>query len=121
MIKQLIQVEGSKVLLMGLTFKENCPDIRNTKIVDIVRELKEYNIQVDITDPWCSSQEVKSNYDLTLVEDPENGNYDAIVIAVAHTEFKELGPENIRKLGKENHVLYDLKYILPKDTVDIRF
>jgi len=120
MLKKRIQVEESKVLIMGLTFKENCPDIRNTKIVDIVSELKEYNIDVDITDPWCSSDEVKSVYGLPLVEKPKIGSYDAIIVAVAHDQFKELGPEKIRKLGKENHVLYDLKYVLPKHSVDLR-
>jgi len=119
MLKNKIQVEGANVLVMGLTFKENCPDLRNTKIVDIVSELKEYNINVDITDPWCSSKESEQEYDLSLVEAKSN-HYDAIILAVAHNEFKNLGVENIRKLGKENHVIYDLKYLLPKDGVDMR-
>ena len=120
MLKKRIQVEGSRVLVMGLTFKENCPDIRNTKIVDIVSELKQYNMNVDVTDPWCSSDEAKREYGLSLIEEPKNGNYDAVIIAVAHNQFKELGSGKIRKLGKENHVLYDLKYILPKHSVDMR-
>lgn len=120
MLKKHIQVDGSNVLIMGLTFKENCPDIRNTKIVDIISELKEYNINVDVTDPWCSSDEVEHEYGLSLIENPEKNNYDAIIVAVAHTKFRELGAEKIRELGKENHVVYDLKYILPKASVDIR-
>ena len=120
MLKKRIQVEGSNVLIMGLTFKENCPDIRNTKIVDIISELKEYNINVDITDPWCSAEEVEHEYGLSLIEKLAQDNYDAIIIGVAHSQFKELGAENIRKLGKKNHVLYDLKYVLPKNSVDMR-
>ena len=119
MLKKRIQVDNSNVLVMGLTFKENCPDLRNTKVVDVISELKEYNINVDITDPWCSNDEAQKEYGLTLSK-PQNNTYDAIVIAVAHDEFKQLGVERIRKLGKENHVLFDLKYLLPKDAVDMR-
>ena len=120
MLNKRIQVNGAKVLVLGLTFKENCPDIRNTKIVDIISELKGYNINVDITDPWCSAEEVEHEYGLSLIEEPAQDNYDAIIIAVAHSQFKELGAENIRKLGKKNHVLYDLKYVLPKNSADMR-
>ena len=120
MLKKRIQVEGANVLVMGLTFKENCPDLRNTKVVDIVQELQEYNITADITDPWCSNEEAKHEYGLSISKAPEQGKYDAVILAVAHNEFRELGIENIRKLGKENHVLYDLKYLLPKDEVDMR-
>lgn len=119
MLKNKIQVEGANVLVMGLTFKENCPDIRNTKVIDIVSELKEYNINVEITDPWCSSVASESEYGLTLIE-PTTDHYDAIILAVAHNEFKDLGVENIRKLGKVAHVLYDLKYLFPKESVDMR-
>jgi UDP-N-acetyl-D-galactosamine dehydrogenase len=120
MLHKRIQVEGANVLIMGLTFKENCPDLRNTKIVDIVSELKEYNINVDITDPWCSSEQAEHEYNLTLTEKPDADKYDAIILAVAHNEFKLMGVEEIRKLGKSAHVLYDLKYILPKESVDMR-
>jgi len=119
MLKKRIQVEGANVLIMGLTFKENCPDLRNTKVIDIVSELNEYNINVDITDPWCSKDEAQHEYGLTLIH-PEKNKYDAVILAVAHDEFKELGAENIRKLGKNNHVLYDLKYLLSKNEVDMR-
>jgi UDP-N-acetyl-D-galactosamine dehydrogenase len=120
MLNKSIQVNGAKVLVLGLTFKENCPDIRNTKVVDIVSELKEYNIDVDISDPWCSAEEVKHEYGLSLIDNPKEDYYDAIIIAVSHTQFKELGVTKIRNLGKKNHVLYDLKYSLPKNSVDIR-
>jgi len=120
MLHKRIEVEGANVLIMGLTFKENCPDLRNTKIVDIVSELKEYNINVDITDPWCSSEQAEHEYNLTLTEKPDADKYDAIILAVAHNEFKLMGVEEIRKLGKSAHVLYDLKYILPKESVDMR-
>ena len=120
MLHKRIQVEGANVLIMGLTFKENCPDLRNTKIVDIVSELKEYNINVDITDPWCSSEQAAHEYNLSLVEKPKTDHYDAIILAVAHNQFKLMGVDEIRKLGKAQHVLYDLKYILPKESVDMR-
>ena len=120
MLHKRIQVEGANVLIMGLTFKENCPDLRNTKIVDIVSELKEYNINVDITDPWCSTEEAEHEYNLSLTEQPNTDHYDAIILAVSHNEFKAMGVDNIRALGKSNHVLYDLKYVLPKESVDMR-
>ncbi|CAH9062497.1 UDP-N-acetyl-D-glucosamine 6-dehydrogenase [Pseudoalteromonas haloplanktis] len=120
MLKKRIHVEGANVLVMGLTFKENCPDLRNTKIVDIVSELKEYNINVDITDPWCSNEEAKHEYGLSLVENVQDNHYDAIILAVGHNQFKDLGAEKIRSYGKQEHVLYDLKYLLDKSNVDMR-
>ena len=120
MLKKRIQVEGSNVLIMGLTFKENCPDIRNTKVVDIIGELKEYNINVDVTDPWCCNEDAERDYGITLVDEPKKGSYDAIIVAVAHSHFKELGAKKIRELGVQKHVIYDLKYILPKHAVDMR-
>lgn len=120
MLKKCIQVEGARVLVMGLTFKENCPDLRNTKVIDIIKELKEYNIEPDVVDPWCSNEESKHEYGIELTKSPAEGTYDAIILAVSHDEFKRMGAENIRKLGKGIHVLYDLKYVLPKDQVDMR-
>ncbi|WP_351123791.1 Vi polysaccharide biosynthesis UDP-N-acetylglucosamine C-6 dehydrogenase TviB [Shewanella sp. T24-MNA-CIBAN-0130] len=120
MLKKRIQVEGANVLVMGLTFKENCPDLRNTKVVDIVSELKEYNINVDIVDPWCSNDEAQHEYGLSLTAEYKANNYDAIVLAVGHNQFNVMGAEQIRALGKSKHVLYDLKYILPKQDVDMR-
>ncbi|MEZ9937407.1 Vi polysaccharide biosynthesis UDP-N-acetylglucosamine C-6 dehydrogenase TviB [Vibrio breoganii] len=119
MLKQRIHVEGANVLVMGLTFKENCPDLRNTKVVDIVSELKEYNINVDIVDPWCSNEEAQHEYGLSLTQ-PKSNHYDAIIMAVGHNEFKAMGVSEIRALGKEAHVLYDLKYVLDKSDVDMR-
>ncbi|AJE35672.1 MULTISPECIES: Vi polysaccharide biosynthesis UDP-N-acetylglucosamine C-6 dehydrogenase TviB [Aeromonas] len=120
MLKNRIQVEGANVLVMGLTFKENCPDLRNTKVVDIISELKEYNINVDIVDPWCSNAEAQYEYGLSLCEQPKANHYDAIIMAVAHNEFREMGAQAIRALGKASHVLYDLKYLLDKHNVDMR-
>jgi UDP-N-acetyl-D-galactosamine dehydrogenase len=105
---------------MGLAFKENCPDIRNTRIVDIVHELAEYNIAVDICDPWVDDQEARHEYKIGLTDAPAPGTYDAIVLAVAHDEFRAMGAEKIRALGKPEHVLYDLKYLLERDQSDIR-
>jgi UDP-N-acetyl-D-galactosamine dehydrogenase len=120
MLKKRIHVDGSKVLVMGLTFKENCPDLRNTKVVDIVSELKEYNINVDIVDPWCSSKESEHEYGLSLTENVKENHYDAVILAVGHNEFKALGAQAIHAYGKENHVLYDLKYVLARNDVDMR-
>ncbi|NOH55547.1 Vi polysaccharide biosynthesis UDP-N-acetylglucosamine C-6 dehydrogenase TviB [Vibrio coralliilyticus] len=119
MLKKRIHVEGANVLVMGLTFKENCPDLRNTKVVDIVLELQDYNVNVDITDPWCLSEDAYREYGLSLTQ-PKPEYYDAIIIAVGHNEFKAMGQEAIRSLGKKNHVLYDLKYVLDKSDVDMR-
>ena len=120
MLTKRIHVEGANVLVMGLTFKENCPDLRNTKVIDIVSELKEYNINVDIIDPWCSSEEAEQEYGLPLIEQAKNDFYDAIILAVGHNEFKALGADSIRAFGKKEHVLYDLKYVLDKKSVDMR-
>ena len=120
MINKKIEISGSKVLVMGLTFKENCPDIRNTKVIDIVDELKAYEIDVDIIDPWCNPVEALNDYGLVVSKVVEVGVYDAVLMAVAHDDFKQLGSKAIRKLGRSKHILYDLKYVLPKDDVDIR-
>lgn len=101
MMKKRIHVEGANVLVMGLTFKENCPDLRNTKVVDIVAELKEYNINVDIVDPWCSNVEAQHEYGLTLSVEPQQGDYDAIIMAVSHNEFKEMGVEKSAHLASQ--------------------
>jgi len=120
MLRKRIQVDGANVLVMGLTFKENCPDLRNTKVVDVVSELKEYNINVDIVDPWCANEEAEHEYGLSLVQEPAKDKYDAVILAVSHDEFKALGAAKIREFAKEKHVIYDLKYVLPKDEVDMR-
>ncbi len=120
MIKKRIQVEGAKVLILGLSFKENCPDVRNTKIIDIVHELEEYNIEVDVYDPWVDAVEAEREYNVTPVSKPAKNSYDGIILAVAHNQFVEMGIEQIRSLGKSSHVLYDLKYVFAKEDTDIR-
>ena len=120
MTQKRIQVDGSRILIMGLSFKENCPDLRNTRVVDIGQELKDYNCQVDFFDPWVSPEEAKEEYGIDLLEAPEPGAYDAIVLAVAHREFREMGAPAIRNLGKDTVVLYDLKYILQPEESDLR-
>lgn len=120
MAKRRIHIDGAKVLVMGLTFKENCPDIRNTKIIDIITDLKEYGVDVDVYDPWVDAEEAKQEYAIQPVLEPEKGVYDAVILAVAHQEFTELGASGIRQFGKNEHVLFDLKYILDKDESDLR-
>ncbi|AFN35438.1 Vi polysaccharide biosynthesis UDP-N-acetylglucosamine C-6 dehydrogenase TviB [Taylorella equigenitalis] len=120
MTKKNIKVVGSHVLVMGLTFKENCTDIRNTRIVDIVKELGDYNIVVDVYDPWVDPEEAMQEYGIKTVDSVSDGQYDGIILAVGHKEFREMGVDKIRALGKENHVLYDLKYVLDKEDSDIR-
>ncbi len=120
MLKRRIQVDGARVLVMGLTFKENCPDLRNTRVVDIVSELVEYGVQVDIHDPWVAPTDAVQEYGLALTEQPEPTTYDGIVLAVAHDEFRGMGIERMRALGKQDHVLYDLKYIFASGDSDIR-
>lgn len=123
MITKRIQVEGAKVLILGLSFKENCPDVRNTKVIDIVHELKEYNIDVDVYDPWVDIDEAQQEYGISPINDSaslENNSYDGIILAVAHNQFVEMGVEQIRALGKSNHVLYDLKYLFDSSLSDIR-
>jgi UDP-N-acetyl-D-galactosamine dehydrogenase len=120
MTKRRIQVQGAKVLVMGLTFKENCPDLRNTRVVDIVAELKEFDCCVDVYDPWVSAEEANHEYLINPIPTPKSNFYDAVIIAVAHQEFKDIGAKNIRALGKEGCVLYDLKYILGRNDSDLR-
>jgi len=113
-------IAGAKVLVMGLTFKENCPDLRNTRVVDMVAELKAYNCEVDVYDPWVSAKEAEHEYSITPIMQPKANHYDAIILAVAHNQFKEMGAQAIRALGVPNAVLYDLKYLLTADESDLR-
>jgi UDP-N-acetyl-D-glucosamine/UDP-N-acetyl-D-galactosamine dehydrogenase len=105
---------------MGLTFKENCPDIRNTRVVDLIEEFSSYHATVDVYDPWINREEAKLEYDIRPVETLPQGYYDAIIIAVGHDQFRTMGPENIRRLGKPSHVLFDVKYMFPAAQVDAR-
>lgn len=120
MIKKRIQIEGAKVLVLGLSFKENCPDVRNTKVIDIVHELQKYNVEIDVYDPWIDANEAKREYSITPISQPLSKQYDGIIIAVAHEQFIKMGIEKIRALGKDNHVIYDLKYLFTKEDTDIR-
>lgn len=120
MIKSCIPIEGARVLVMGLTFKENCPDLRNTRVVDIVSELQGYNCTVDVYDPWITEDAASHEYGITPLTRLKPGTYDGVVLAVAHHQFKAMGVEAIRVLGKKNHVLYDLKYMFPADETDLR-
>ncbi len=120
MTKRRIHVQGARVLVMGLTFKENCPDLRNTRVVDIVKELAEYDVQADVYDPWVSVEEAQHEYGITPVNYPEEGAYDAIIIAVAHDQFKTMGAPTLHAFGKAQHVLFDLKYVLPVEASDLR-
>jgi UDP-N-acetyl-D-galactosamine dehydrogenase len=118
--REKIQVKDSKVLVMGLAFKENCPDLRNTKVIDVIKGLIDYDIDVDVWDPWVDFEEAKKEYNISIIKKPSFGKYNGIIIAVAHDQFKNIGPEGIRKFGTQKHVLYDLKYILSENQSDMR-
>ncbi|NNM06134.1 MAG: Vi polysaccharide biosynthesis UDP-N-acetylglucosamine C-6 dehydrogenase TviB [Gemmatimonadetes bacterium] len=120
MTQKRIHVDGSRILIMGLSFKENCPDLRNTRVVDIGQELEDYNCRVDFFDPWVSPAEAKEEYGIELIPTLQPGSYDGIVLAVAHREFRAMGAKAIRDLGKDPHVLYDLKYLLEPQEADLR-
>ena len=120
MLKRRIQPLDARVLMLGLTFKENCPDVRNTKVVDVIRELGSYGAAVDVWDPWVDAAEAREEYGIDLITEPEQGAYDVMVIAVAHRQFRDLGADGIRALGNGNSIVYDIKYVLPPDQVDDR-
>jgi len=120
MLRRKIQVHGARVLMMGITFKENCPDIRNTRVVDIVHELLEMDVEVDIYDPWADAEKVAHEYGLRTVASPAAGAYDAAVVAVAHRDFQEAGVEVIRSYCRDPHVVYDVKYAFPVSETDGR-
>ncbi len=120
MLKRRIHVEDSNVLVMGLTFKENCPDIRNTRVVDIVHEFRDYGANVDVYDPWVNPAEAEHEYGITTIAEPAAGKYEAIVLAVGHSQFRNMGIDAIKKLGRRECVLYDIKSILPRNQVDAR-
>jgi UDP-N-acetyl-D-galactosamine dehydrogenase len=120
MTKKRINFVDANVLIMGLTFKENCSDIRNTRVVDLVEGFKAFNLNVDVYDPWANKEEAINEYDIKLTDQPVKGKYDAIILAVAHNEFKKLSSEQIRNFGKENNVIYDIKYLLNHEDVDGR-
>ena len=120
MIRKRIHVKGSRILMMGLAFKENCPDLRNSKVVDVIKELKKYGAKVDVYDPWVDAKEAVHEYGIKPIRKLAKGAYDAVVLAVAHKEFREMGADAIRTLAKKPHVLYDIKYLFERDEVDGR-
>jgi UDP-N-acetyl-D-galactosamine dehydrogenase len=124
LVKAMVQrgsiVKDSRVLIMGLAFKENTPDLRNSRVIDIIRELAEYEVRVDVWDPWISGEDARREYDLELVEAPQPATYDAVVLAVGHEQFAKLGSVKIRALGKPGAVLFDVKCVLPREDVDLR-
>ncbi len=120
MLKKRIHVRDANVLIMGLTFKENCPDLRNTRIVDIIDELQNYGVNVDVYDPWVDKDEAEREYDIRPIDQPEQGAYDAVVLAVAHQQFKQMSITDVRALTKNTSVIYDLKYLFPADQTDAR-
>jgi len=113
MIRKRIQVDGARILVMGLAFKENCPDLRNTRVIDILDELQSYGANVDVYDPWVDAEEALEEYGIELTSTPSAGAYDAIILAVAHREFRELGASGVRALARTDHVIYDIKNVLP--------
>ena len=120
MIKKNISIVGSEILIMGLTFKENCPDLRNTGVIDLIRELESINCHIDVYDPWVNKEESFHEYGVMPIDNPINGKYDVIVLTVAHDEFKALSLNQIKAFGKDNHVIYDVKYLLKSDESDGR-
>lgn len=120
MTKKGIQVNGARILIMGMAFKENCPDVRNTKVIDIYRELLEYDCQVDIYDPWINSEDALNEYDVEILPELLDQRYQGIILAVAHQQFKEMGIKKIRSFGHSNNILFDLKYLFDADQTDLR-
>lgn len=120
MLKKCIQIQDSRVLVLGFSFKENCPDLRNTRVVDVLHELAEYGVYTDVYDPWVDPKDAQDEYQVTLVQNPKKHTYDGIILAVAHDQFLKMGAENIRQFGRDKHVLYDLKYVLGRHDSDLR-
>ena len=120
MLKRRLQVDGAQVLILGLTFKENCPDLRNTRVIDVVAELREYGVQVDVHDPWVDAAEAKQEYGLDLITTPEPSAYDGILLAVAHDNYRDAGAIALRGYGAPDHVFYDLKSIFASDESDLK-
>lgn len=120
MLKRRIHVDGARVLVLGLTFKENCPDLRNTRVVDVVSELQEYGVQVDVHDPWADPEEARHEYGLDLIGTPVAGAYDGVVLAVAHDVFRAAGPATLRRFARDTGAFCDLKSVFARDESDLR-
>lgn len=120
MLRRRIQVDGARVLVLGLTFKENCPDLRNTRVIDVIKELREFGVQVDVFDPWVDPEEARAAFKIDMVDEPNEGVYEGLIIAVAHDQIRAIGPEKIRSFGRPNHILYDIKNVFNIDQSDLR-
>ena len=120
LLRKRVHVMGANVLIMGFAFKENCPDVRNTRVIDVVRELQSYHANVDVHDPWVDAHEAHEEYGITPIDAPVAGHYDAIILAVAHQEFRDLGEAGIRAYGTKDCVIFDVKHVLPAASVDAR-
>src|SRR5690606_22916125 len=120
MTRRRIHVVDANILVLGLTFKENCPDLRNTRVVDLIQEFSGYHANVDVYDPWVDPEQAQREYGILPITELKPGTYDAVILAVSHNEFVEMGAEKLRALGKDNSVLYDIKYVLKADDVDGR-
>ena len=120
MSKKNIKIAGANILIMGLTFKENCPDLRNSRVFDLIKQFKIFKCNVEVYDPWINKVQASKEYNIQTINKPKNGKYDAIIIAVSHDEFKLLSEKQIRSFGKSNHVLYDIKYLLKAKETDGR-
>ncbi len=121
MTQEGISVRGARALVMGITFKEDTPDMRNSRVLDIIQELTEYSVEVEVCDPWADPSEVASAHGITLIDQPERGKYDAIVLAVGHEQFRAMDSGQIHALGRQaGHVVYDLKHILPSESTRLR-
>jgi UDP-N-acetyl-D-galactosamine dehydrogenase len=120
MIQRGMTVAGARILILGITFKENCPDLRNTRVIDLARDFRDYGALVDIHDPWADRGQAANDYGVELLATPEQGAYDAIIVAVSHDEFRALGIDGLRRLGNDRAVIYDIKGMFPKDAVDAR-
>ena len=120
MLKRRLQVDGARVLILGLTFKENCPDLRNTRVIDVIAELREYGVHVDVHDPWVDAADVQQEYGLALVTTPEPAAYDGVILAVAHDSYREAGAAALRGYGSPGHVFCDLKSVFGREESDLR-
>ena len=120
MIKRDIAIGGARVLVLGLTFKENCPDLRNTRVIDLIRELRDYGAEVDVHDPWVDPAEARREFGIDMVQTPAEGTYDAVVLAVAHAEFSQAGAAALHAHGKPAQVFYDIKSVFRPEDSDLR-
>ena len=120
MVRKGINPVCARILILGLAFKEDCPDLRNTRVVDLIETLRSYSVDVDVHDPWVNANEALDEFGLTMTDAPAQGAYDAIILAVAHEQFRQLGATRARNFGKPNSILFDIKHIFPRSEVDAR-